>query len=73
MSVECNRILVHHLLLPVPQPVKLLGTEADSCFTEPDFYVSKCKECSAEGALLCVTDVACVSNYFPHAVYTFTP
>lgn len=64
---------MHHLLLPVPQPVKLLGTKAGHSFIEPKFHVNKYKECNAEGALLCVTDVACVSSYFPHAAYTFTP
>lgn len=63
---------MHHLLKPASQPVKLLGNKADNCFTEPEFYVSKYKECNAEGALVCVTDVDCVSNYFPRAVYTFT-
>lgn len=60
------------LLLPALQPVKLLGTKADNSCTEPKFCVSECEECSAERALLCVTDVACVSNYFPHVMCTFT-
>lgn len=63
---------MHHLLLPASQPGKLLGTKADNCLTESEFYESEYKESSAEGPLLCVTDVAYVSNYFPHAVYTFT-
>lgn len=56
---------MHHLLLPAPQPVKLLGTKADNSFVEPEFYVSKYKECNAEGAWLCVTDVARVKSLFP--------
>lgn len=60
------------LLLPALQPGKLLGTKADNSYTEPKFCISQCKECSAEGALLCVADVARVSNYFLYAMYTFT-
>lgn len=60
------------LLLPALQPVELLGTKAGNSCIEPKFCISECEECNAEGALLRVTDVARVCNYFPHAMYTFT-